>query len=186
MNSNKGWKSVPPLLFAAAVRGGALAVIAGLIFLGAASGSVRPSPLTRGSSECWEPRKAEVRFLEITNDERTTAGLAELRLDPELSAVARKHTTQMVAKGELRHSSATALRTRVTNWTSLGENVGVGADPTRLHDAFMSSESHRSNVLNHRYKHIGIGTLIDDGRMWVTLVFEARRDPGTTLRMPDC
>lgn len=64
------------------------------------------------------------------------------------------------------------MSARVTpNWTSVGENVGVGSSVDQIHDAFMSSSSHRSNVLGGDFDLVGIGVISSGGQLWVTVVF---------------
>jgi uncharacterized protein YkwD len=92
----------------------------------------------------------------------------------------------MVRKDLLHHTSESALRRRVTNWSTLGENVGVGGTVDSLHAAFMASPAHKDNVLYTSFRHVGIGVVERNGRMWVTVIFEAQTDPGTTLNMPNC
>lgn len=111
---------------------------------------------------------------------------ATLRLDPELSQAARKHTREMTSRNYLHHTSAAALRRRVTFWTLLGENVGVGNTVDSLQKAFIDSPSHRDNIVYPTFKYIGVGTQKAHGRLWVTFLFEAKENPGTTLRMPGC
>jgi hypothetical protein len=50
----------------------------------------------------------------------------------------------------------------------------------------MNSPDHRENILFSQYRHVGVGTRMHGGRMWVTVLFEAKTDPGTTLPMPTC
>jgi uncharacterized protein YkwD len=40
-----------------------------------------------------------------------------------------------------------------------------------LQDAFMNSTVHRQNILNRRFKHVGIGVARDGDAYWVTVVF---------------
>ena len=48
----------------------------------------------------------------------------------------------------------------------------------------MQSPEHRANILYAPYRYVGIGVKVQsNGRMWVTVNFEEKRDPGTTLRM---
>ena len=82
--------------------------------------------------------------------------------------------------------SAESLGRRVTRWRVLGENVGFGGDVRSLHKAFMESPAHRDNILFDRYRHVGVGVKRSGGLMWVTVVFEASKDPGTRLSMPSC
>jgi uncharacterized protein YkwD len=139
-----------------------------------------------GDNQCWKYRKAERGFARKINLERSDVSLGKLKIDPELSKVARKHAKTMAGQGTIFHQTSTQLGTRVTNWTMLGENVGVGATVTSLHNAFMNSPGHAANVLRNNYVYHGIGTVRKDGRLYVTVVFQASRNPGTTLSMPRC
>jgi uncharacterized protein YkwD len=141
---------------------------------------------TASDSGCWTTRPAERGFAQKINQARNTTGRSHLRLDPELSRAARKHTFEMVRKDLLHHTSESALRRRVTNWSTLGENVGVGGTVESLHAAFMASPAHKDNILYSSFRHVGIGTVQRNGRMWVTVIFEAQTNPGTTLNMPNC
>jgi uncharacterized protein YkwD len=137
-------------------------------------------------SRCWDPKGAERDFTRATNLYRDRLGRGSLRLDAELSAAARKHTREMTSRNFLHHTSTDALRRRVTFWSLLGENVGVGNTVDSLQKAFIDSPAHRDNIVYSTFKHIGVGTRKAHGRLWVTVLFEARENPGTTLRMPRC
>jgi uncharacterized protein YkwD len=121
------------------------------------------------------------------NKARRRSGHRKMQLDPELSKVARVHTRAMVRRNLLHHTPATKLRRRVIGWATLGENVGVGNTVRSLHGAFMNSPAHRRNILYSGFRHGGVGVVDKGGgRLWVTVVFEASRDPRTRLRMPRC
>ena len=139
-----------------------------------------------GDNQCWRYKDTERGFARRMNAARSEGGLGKLSLDPELSKAARVHTNEMIRRDELFHTSSADLRNRVTDWILLGENVGVGGSVASLHKAFMESPAHRDNIMHVTYKHVGIGVRKADGRMWVTVIFEAVTDPGTTLRMPRC
>jgi uncharacterized protein YkwD len=139
-----------------------------------------------GDNPCWNYKPSERGFARKMNAERVLGGIGKLQLDPELSRAARKHTQEMWTKDELHHTPSDKLRTRITNWTVIGENVGVGGTVSSLHDAFMNSPAHKDNILYTAYRHVGIGVAKKNGRMWVTVIFEAIADPGTTLSMPSC
>jgi uncharacterized protein YkwD len=49
--------------------------------------------------------------------------------------------------------------------------VGVGDSLDDLEDAFMASAVHRHNILARTYDHAAVGVVIEDGRVWVTVVF---------------
>jgi hypothetical protein len=101
--------------------------------------------------------------------------------DKDLNKVALKHTREMIARSRLYHTPETAFRRRVTNLSMLGENVGVGDSAEQLHKAFMSSSAHRANAMNTKFNRIGVGALRSNGRLWVTIIFEARSNPGSPL-----
>jgi uncharacterized protein YkwD len=141
---------------------------------------------TSGGSNrgCWEYNSAEHQLARRTNQARAKHGIRPARLDPQLSMVASRHSARMAKRNLLYHS--TDLGRVVTRWSSLGENVGTGPSIRPLHRAFMNSPAHRDNVLHGDWRHFGVGSTRQGDRLWVTVVFEARRDPGTTLTMPRC
>ncbi|HVM36674.1 MAG TPA: CAP domain-containing protein [Actinomycetota bacterium] len=135
-------------------------------------------------SNCWRATKAERRMTRSINDSRGESNRRPLRLDPELSHVARVHAAAMVNKGEIFHNDK--LETRVTRWKILGENVGRGKTTSSVHRSFMASQTHRSNILGGRFFNVGVGVKSEGDTMWVAIVFEGKRNPGTTLDMPRC
>ncbi|MDP9068735.1 MAG: CAP domain-containing protein [Actinomycetota bacterium] len=135
---------------------------------------------------CYKFTAAERGFASKMNQERKARGLGTMKLDPELGKVSARHTKEMTSINTLVHSTTTQLTRRVTNWTSLGENVGVGATVDSLHTAFMNSPAHRDNILHGPFNNVGVGVKKDGGRMWVTVIFETRGNPGTRLAMPSC
>ncbi len=144
--------------------------------------TARSMSLASNDNRCITYRRTEKRFARLINEEREKRGLGKLRLDTELGKAARKHTGEMVAKSLLFHTSSSDLAERITRWRVLGENVGVGGSVGTLHTAFMESPPHKENVLHETYRYVGIGTSKSGGSLWVTMIFEARKDPGTTLR----
>lgn len=116
----------------------------------------------------------EVEFTRLINRARTAHGLEPLRVSIDLVDHARRHTERMIAAGGLFHSSDLAGAS--TEWEALGENVGRGPDPGRLHAAFMASPGHRQNVLGD-YDWVGVAAYHDAGGvLYVTVAFE-RSDP---------
>jgi uncharacterized protein YkwD len=135
-------------------------------------------PAPSASAACYSHRRPEKRFARLINQARTGV---DLKLDPELGKVAKKHTREMVNANSLHHTPSSTLRRRVTNWVELGENVGVGGTVTSLHSAFMNSPAHRDNIVRSSYRYVGVGVIKKDGRMWVTVIFEANSNPGSPL-----
>jgi uncharacterized protein YkwD len=138
------------------------------------------------ASSCLRLGEGARRIARLTNASRAEAGVGSLKLDPELSRVAAKHSRVMAKHRKLFHTPQDVLAWRVTHWNALGENVGVGGSIRSLQKAFMASPSHRSNVLRSGWEHMGAAVRRSGGHVWVTVVFESSRDPGTRVWMPDC
>lgn len=144
------------------------------------------SSVAGGDNRCYRWKRTEKKFARKMNAARSSRDIGKLSLDPELSKAAKAHTYEMLKKETLYHTPSDLLTRRVTRWSLLGENVGVGGGVDSLHKAFMDSPAHKENILLNAFKHVGVGVVKEDGRMWVTVIFENLEDPGTTLDMPDC
>jgi uncharacterized protein YkwD len=138
-------------------------------------------PATTAGAACYSNTSTERGFAGKINTARRANGKGTLRLDPQLSKAAKVHTREMVNRNLLHHTPTETLKRRVTNWMYLGENVGVGGTVTSLHGAFMDSPSHRANILYSGFRYVGIGAKQANGRLWVTVIFESRADPGSPL-----
>ena len=112
-------------------------------------------------------------LLRLTNEDRAERGRAELTLARAISRYATQHSRQMANAGRLFHSSENDLRTALAGveWSHAGENVGVGSALKDVQAAFMASRTHRANVLKRPYEHAALGIVVDDDRVWVTVVF---------------
>ena len=142
----------------------------------------------RAPGSCYAYLAEEQAFAQLTNQARSSRSVGKLQLDPQLSWVARTHTRAMDDKGELFHATAPEITHRITHWTTIGENIGVGPadDVAGLQKAFMHSPLHRANLLDPTYKYVGVGVVVDGDTLWVTLDFESAANPGTTLHLPSC
>lgn len=122
----------------------------------------------------------EGEFLSLVNSARSAEGLAPLSVHNDLVAGARNHTSRMIARGEIFHSTSAELGAVTTGWQVLGENVGVGPNPSVLHTAFMNSSGHRANVLGD-FNFVGIGAEhAPDGKLYVTFMFMKKPVSATT------
>jgi uncharacterized protein YkwD len=119
------------------------------------------------------PAETRGDFMDLTNADRAEHDREALRLARVLSRYATHHSRAMADRGFLFHSSEDDLRAALegTEWTVAGENVGVGDSLDDLEDAFMASAVHRHNILARTYDHAAVGVVIEDGRVWVTVVF---------------
>lgn len=112
------------------------------------------------------------------NEERSSRGIAPLTVDAELTTIARRWSGKMAANQQLAHNPN--LSKEVTqDWEKLAENVGYGPDVPTIHDAFMNSSAHRTNILDPAVTHLGVGVAVDgSGQVWVTQVFMRLRGGG--------
>ena len=134
-----------------------------------------PSTDKENTSTSTEVSAFEQEVLELTNAERTKAGLAPLTLDTELSKVARIKSQDMKDQNYFSHTSPTygspfdMMKTFGISYTSAAENIAQGqTTPKEVVQAWMNSQGHRENILNASYTHIGIGH-VSDGNYWTQM-----------------
>ena len=126
-----------------------------------------PSGVAAVGGDSW-------RLFQATNESRGRFDVPKLRLNRELSAIARRHSLAMARKGELFHttSAEAAAHLQGIDWHIWGENVGfTPQDVTSMQQAFMDSPPHRGNILNSEFRQVAIGTVRVDGTLWVTVFF---------------
>jgi uncharacterized protein YkwD len=108
----------------------------------------------------------------LVNRQRARHHLKPLKAQRTLSAVARRFAGLLVAGRFFDHSTpsgttmvdrikrSTYLSSPLTSW-SLGENIaygtGVLATPKAIVKAWMNSPGHRANILEPRFREIGLG-----------------------------
>lgn len=115
----------------------------------------------------------EAAFVDLINHSRWEAGNGPLTGDPAAANVARAWSQRMAGAGQISHNPNLAAEVSAwvtSQWSRIGENVGVGYGVSSLHDAFMASSGHRANILGD-YNRVGVGVVMASGRMWVTVVF---------------
>jgi uncharacterized protein YkwD len=115
----------------------------------------------------------ERQMLRATNASRERHDVPRLRLDRQSTSKAHRHSAAMAANGEIFHTADPAdFYLRGVRWSKWGENVGrTAGELVGLQDAFMNSQVHRDNILDRRFKKVGIGVVRRDGTSWVTLFF---------------
>ena len=114
----------------------------------------------------------EAAVVELTNAERTKAGLQPLKTYTPLMASARTKSQDMKDKNYFSHTSPTygspfdQMKARGISYTAAGENIAKGQRTAEeVVTAWMNSEGHRANILNADYTHIGVG-YVKDGNIW--------------------
>ncbi|WP_409251048.1 CAP domain-containing protein [Bacillus sp. SCS-153A] len=106
----------------------------------------------------------EKQVVELTNAERTKKGLPALKVDTELSKVAREKSNDMQEKNYFSHTSPTygspfdMMNQFGIDYRAAGENIAMGQrTPEEVVKAWMNSEGHRKNILSSNFTHIGVG-----------------------------
>lgn len=117
----------------------------------------------------------EQKVVDLTNDERAKQGLPALKLDTNLSKVARAKSEDMKAKSYFSHTSPTygspfdMMKQFGISYRSAGENIAMGQrSPEEVVQAWMNSEGHRANILNTSFTHIGVG-YVESGNYWTQM-----------------
>jgi uncharacterized protein YkwD len=111
------------------------------------------------------------RMLQLLNQSRRNHGLSAFRLNVDLSKRAWKHSKAMAERNNLFHTANLYDAVRTWSPSTWGENVGVAQWLKRVRKLWMQSGGHRANILNPRFRRIGIGVVKARGLVWVTAIF---------------
>ena len=109
--------------------------------------------------------EAEQTMLTYVNLQRTQRGLAALRLDPALAAVAREHSTDMFQRSYFSHDAPSGetpfdrMHAAGITYTAAGENIAYAPNVTIADTGLMNSPEHRANILRPEFSRIGIGII---------------------------
>ena len=117
----------------------------------------------------------EKQVVELTNQEREKQGLAPLKLDTELSAVAKDKSLDMQQNDYFSHNSPNygspfdMMNAYGVDYRTAGENIAMGqTSPEQVVEGWMNSEGHRENIMNPDFTHIGVGHT-EDGNYWTQM-----------------
>jgi uncharacterized protein YkwD len=123
--------------------------------------------------------------VDLTNAERTRAGIATLREEGRLAQAAQIQADQVARAGRLDHDLPGATFPRLQDrlsavgygWQATGENLASGqADAAAVVADWMRSQPHRENILNAAFTELGVGHTIDAaGRAYYVQVFARPR-----------
>ncbi|MDX6661797.1 MAG: hypothetical protein QOJ55_2619 [Solirubrobacteraceae bacterium] len=119
----------------------------------------------------------------IIDQARAFCGLPRLRFSRPLARVARGHSSDLLAHDTLSHNSTTGAPFswrihRVTRARAVGETIALfrgrpsGATVVR---AWLSSPSHRAELLSPAYARVGVGRVRRHGLVLVTADFASGR-----------
>lgn len=112
--------------------------------------------------------QAETEMFSLVNNERRQRGIAELAWRKDVVPVARAHATDMWQRGYFGHVSPEGkdvgdrLNGEGLQYFIAGENLALAPTLITAHNGLMNSEGHRENILEPKFKRVGIG-VIDNG-----------------------
>ncbi len=114
--------------------------------------------------------------IRLVNSERTKRGLNKLAVNSRLSAAAQKRAGETERKLSHTRPDGTSFSTVLTEYkikyTVTGENIAYNyytADEAM--EGLMDSKGHRDNILNKRFKNIGVGLYEKDGYKYLVQLF---------------
>lgn len=117
------------------------------------------------------PTAAEQLFA-LANQARAQAGAGRLQWDPALAAAALKHCRRMAAEGPISHryNGELDLSARAgqagAHFGLIEENVAVGPSASVIHDEWMNSPGHRSNLLSPEVDRVGVAVVATRGVLY--------------------
>ena len=107
----------------------------------------------------------EKEIYDAINGAREEAGLALLQIDDDLQNICRIKAQEMVEKEYFSHQSPTygspfeMLKKEQISYKVAGENIAGNSDNKKAVEAWMNSESHKSNIINNSYNYTGIAVV---------------------------
>ncbi len=128
------------------------------------------------------------RILDLVNQDRVRHGLSELVLNPKLNLAAMAKAEDMLANGYFAHESPVGtkpwhwLKSLGYNYSYAGENLAQGfSDAMELENSWMSSPTHRANILSPFYSEVGLA-VVGSGSSNLVVQFLGSEDSKLTLR----
>ncbi len=112
----------------------------------------------------------ESEVVALINEARADDNLDPLVMQSQLRAAALEHSVDMACNDFVSHtgSDGSSPWARIQNqgyvFSTAAENVAAGQlTPQDVVDAWMASNSHRANIMNPDFVHIGVGYAYVDG-----------------------
>lgn len=117
----------------------------------------------------------EQEVLDLVNAERAKYGLSALSADSKVQAAAKIRAEEIKSVFSHTRPNGTKFSTALTQvgatFRGAGENIASGQrTPEQVVNAWMNSEGHRANILNEKYKYLGVGCVSKGGSYaWVQI-----------------
>lgn len=114
---------------------------------------------------------------DLLNVARVEAGVEPLAFSEALAEVASAHAREMYEDGYFSHRSpqtgTVADRVAAVSipYSIVGENLALAPTAATVHDGLLDSPGHRANMLEPRYRRVGVGAVIGPLGLMVVEVF---------------
>ena len=122
-------------------------------------------------SEAWQ-------LVLLANQARAQAGAGPLKWDAALATAARQHCLRMAAEGPISHQypgepdvSERAAQAGA-RFSLIEENVAIAPTPAAVHNGWMNSPGHRSNLLNPKVDHVGVAVVAGRNGLYAVADYE--------------
>jgi uncharacterized protein YkwD len=150
----------------------AISVICALLLLGPQEAEAALATVKTCNDGTIEVNSNEEYMLSHHNKARKKRGLKPLCVHPALTQAARAHSQEMLDKDYASHESfnGESVRERLErygytsdgySYYAIGENIAWGCGsyggPNRIFNWWMNSSKHKSNILNKKFREVGIG-----------------------------
>ena len=124
----------------------------------------------------------ENNLFNAVNAARSQYGIGQLSLNPSLSAIARSRSTDMISRNYFSHTTPDdknifiILNENNFNWQFAGENIFqcsplANGSENAILNMWMSSPSHKDNILNGTFHQVGIGITDTGDIRTATIIF---------------
>jgi uncharacterized protein YkwD len=136
-----------------------------------------PAELEDEAAETANQQVSATSLHALLNDARRSEGMAPLKRDQALDAVAREHARAMMETRRVAHDVGHGTPDERSNLAGVkahrvGENVATAPSVSRLHHALWDSPSHRENMLDVNFTRVGVALAVDrTGQLYAVQMF---------------
>jgi hypothetical protein len=130
------------------------------------------------SSQTYTIQQESWQLLQLANQARAANGAGPLRWDPALAVAARQHCLRMAAEGPISHQyrGEPDVSERAgqagAHFSLIEENVAFGPTPSIIHDSWMHSPGHRTNLMNPQVDRVGVAVVASRGELYAVADYE--------------
>jgi hypothetical protein len=133
--------------------------------------------LSHATALAQDDSAGEDAMLARINELRAAQGAGPLARDGRLDQAARTHSHDMADHGQLTHVSTTTgtptdrVHTAGLAIDEIAENVAMHSDTAQAEATLEASPPHLANMLNPRFTHVGLASILHGDGTYVTQVF---------------